>query len=661
QADGKILLAGESRAANYDFALVRYNVDGSLDTGFDGDGMVTTAIGAGQDTAYDVAVQADGKILLTGTDGSNLTVVRYATDGSLDTGFGGTGIVTTDIGSGNDTGKSIAVQSDGKIVIGGISFNGSDFDIALVRYNVDGTLDGSFGSGGIVTTPIGGNSDWAYSVAIQADGRIVVGGVTGNGSDYDVALLRYDTDGSLDATFGSGGIVTTDLGGSDDAGYAMLLQPDGRIVVVGDYYNGSAYDFLMLRYNSDGSLDTDFAPVNTLDGNPTFTEGGAAVVLDADVDVSDPELDALNGGAGNYDGASLTIVRNGGANAQDVLSIADGNGITFAGGTLYKNGQIIASFDTTSTPGELVVTFTDAGGEIPTSVDVDNILSQITYANSSDNPPASVQLDWMFDDGNSGDQGSGGNLAASGSTTVNITAVNDTPVVSGPSSAYSATEQTTLAIHGTGFSVTDADAASGTMTATIQVGEGAITVVTGDSGISISGGNGSSLVTLTGTLAQIDSLLTGSGTGTINYFNNSNTPSASTTITVTVNDGGNTGTDPGTTADGSSEEDSAVQTINITATNDDPTNVGSLPSDITVTEDVATNVDLSAVDFSDVDAASGTLTVTLTTATGGQLASVSGGGVIVAGTPTAKTFTGTLTNLNTFFNDSTKIQYLHGT
>ena len=162
----------------------------------------------------------------------------------------------------------------------------------------------------------------------------------------------------------------------------------------------------------------------------TFTEGGSAVVLDADVDISDPELDALNGGNGNYDGTSLTLVRDGRANNDDVLSFNDGNGITLSSGTLIKNSQIIATFDTTTTSDELVISFTDANGEIPTSADVDNILRQLTYANSSDDPPASVQLDWTFDDGNTGSQGSGGSLNAAGGTTVDITGVNDEQVLS---------------------------------------------------------------------------------------------------------------------------------------------------------------------------------------------------------------------------------------
>ncbi|MCP4965325.1 MAG: BspA family leucine-rich repeat surface protein, partial [bacterium] len=196
---------------------------------------------------------------------------------------------------------------------------------------------------------------------------------------------------------------------------------------------GSNNDFTLVRYNSDGTLDTTFDPVNTLDGTPSFTEGGAAVVLDADVDISDAELDALNSSNGDYHGASVTLGRNGGVSTDDAFSFANGNGITLETSTslnktvLQKSGATIAIFDTTTIPGELRITFTNANGQTPTSADVDNILRQITYSNSSDAPPASAQIDWTFDDGNTGSQGTGGALQATGSTTVTITAVNDAP------------------------------------------------------------------------------------------------------------------------------------------------------------------------------------------------------------------------------------------
>ena len=182
-----------------------------------------------------------------------------------------------------------------------------------------------------------------------------------------------------------------------------------------------------------GHTLTNTAPTydGTLDGNPNYVENGAAVALDADINISDAELDAFNGGLGNYAGSSLTLLRNGGASSDDVFSFNDGNGITLSGGNLIKNSQVIASFDVTTTAGEVVITFTDANVEIPTSADVDNILRQVTYANSSDAPPASVQIDWTFTDGNTGSQGTGGALQAVGSTTVSITPVNDPPVIGG--------------------------------------------------------------------------------------------------------------------------------------------------------------------------------------------------------------------------------------
>ncbi|MEL6106198.1 MAG: LamG-like jellyroll fold domain-containing protein [Planctomycetota bacterium] len=264
------------------------------------------------------------------------------------------------------------------------------------------------------------------------------------------------------------------------------------------------------------------------------------------------------------------------------------------------------------------------------------------------------------DDGNTG--AGGGSNVLLGSINVDITAVNDAPVVVAPSAAFSVNEQTNLSIEGTGFSVSDADGLSGTMTAVIEVGEGTVTIVEGDSGTTISSGNTSDTVTFTGTRNQIDALLTGTSTGTVTYFNSSDTPSSSTTITVTVNDGGNVGADPGLSGDAISEEGSTSQTINIVAQNDDPTNAGSLPTTITVTEDVLSNLDLSLVDFADADDAGGTLTVFLSTSSGGEVYATSGGGVsVTASGSTTVSFTGTRTSLNTYFNDPINIRYLHAT
>ncbi|MCA9127761.1 MAG: cadherin-like domain-containing protein [Planctomycetales bacterium] len=477
QSDGKILVSGLSyNGSNYDFALSRYNTDGSLDTTFDSDGIVTTDFSSSADYGNKVSLQSDGKILVSGYSTAaglfDFALVRYNTDGSLDTTFDGDGRVITPVGPGQDYVQDMTLQSDGKILVTGYVNNGSNQDFALVRYNTDGSLDTSFGGGdGIVTTAIGAASDYGQSVQVQSDGKIVVGGYADIGGVWEFALTRYNSDGTLDASFGGGdGIVTTDVGPGFDSGRSLTIQSDGKILLAGISSNGSNDDFALVRYNSDGTLDTTFDLTNKLDGTPTFTEGGSAVVLDADVEVRDSELDAFNSGNGNYSGASLTIVRNGGASTEDVLSFNDGNGITLSGGNLLKNSQVIATFDITSTPGQLAITFTDANGEIPTSADVDNILRQITYANSSDTPPASVQLDWTFDDGNTGAQGSGGALQAPGSVTVNITAVNDSPVLTnGAVVVLSATDEDTVStpvqvsslLSSSGYSDADTGAQSG--------------------------------------------------------------------------------------------------------------------------------------------------------------------------------------------------------
>jgi uncharacterized delta-60 repeat protein len=263
QSDGKIVAAGESyNGTNNDFAVVRYNTDGSLDTTFGTEGKVTTAIGSGTDTAYSVVLQSDGKIVAAGHarfGNDDFAVVRYNTDGSLDETFGIEGIVTTAIGSGSDIAYSVVLQSDGKIVAAGFSRIGLNNDFAVVRYNTDGSLDETFGIEGIVTTFIGsGTADIAYSVVLQSDGKIVAAGESRIGPNNDFAVVRYNTDGSLDETFGIEGIVTTAIGLSADVANSVVLQSDGKIVAAGYSYNGTNDDFAVVRYNTDGSLDETF-------------------------------------------------------------------------------------------------------------------------------------------------------------------------------------------------------------------------------------------------------------------------------------------------------------------------------------------------------------------------------------------------------------------
>ncbi len=262
QSDGKIVVAGSSWNGNsYVFALTRYNSNGSLDTTFDGDGTVTTDIGGSNDGANSVAIQSDGKIVVVGNSFSGrmkFALARYNPNGSLDTTLNGDGIVTTSIGRSSAYAYSVAIQSDGKIVVAGSSDNGNDSEFALTRYNSNGSLDTTFDGDGTVTTNIGVYSDGARSVAIQSDGKIVVAGYSDNGNNQDFALARYNSNGSLDTTFDGDGTVTTDIGGSNDAAISVAIQSDGKIVVAGDSLNGSYYEFAMTRYNSDGGLDAMF-------------------------------------------------------------------------------------------------------------------------------------------------------------------------------------------------------------------------------------------------------------------------------------------------------------------------------------------------------------------------------------------------------------------
>jgi uncharacterized delta-60 repeat protein len=314
QSDGKIVVAGDSyNGTNSDFALVRYLADGSLDSSFGSGGKVTTSFGGTSGEAgRSVAVQGDGKIVVAGYSDNgtvkyDFALVRYQANGTLDTTFGAGGKVTASIGSGDDQGYSVALQRDGKIVVAGDSYNGSNRDFALVRYLSDGSLDTTFGTGGKVITPVGIYDDSGQSVAVQSDGRIVLAGSSSNGSidDSDFALVCYRSDGSLDTTFGAGGKVTTDIGsGSDDSGHSVALQSDGKIVVAGSSYNGNNYDFALVRYQANGTLDTTFG-----NGGKMVTAVGGSIDLGVSVVVQGDGKIVVAGDSGNGSGYDFALVR----------------------------------------------------------------------------------------------------------------------------------------------------------------------------------------------------------------------------------------------------------------------------------------------------------------------------------------------------------------
>jgi uncharacterized delta-60 repeat protein len=310
QSDGKIVAAGE-------FALARYDTDGSLDETFGGgDGKVTTGLDTGFfGDAGDVAVQPDGKIVVVGItgfgSGENFGVERYDAQGNVDTSFGGgDGKVVTDFNGGVDRAYGVAIQADDKIVVAGHAADatqtGSDY--AVARYDAAGELDTTFGGGdGLVTTNIAGEADFGHAVTLQPDGFIVVAGRVSDdgGSGENFGLVRYDTTGVLDPSFGVAGVAIADFG-SESIANGLALQSDGKIVVTGSALG----DFAVARFRTDGQLDPTFG-----DAGLVTTDFGVLVgpfpAAESGSDVAvQPDGKIVVAGTNNFDrGSDMAVVR----------------------------------------------------------------------------------------------------------------------------------------------------------------------------------------------------------------------------------------------------------------------------------------------------------------------------------------------------------------
>ena len=269
QADGKIVAAGVSAAngTNPKFALTRYNDDGTLDTTFSGDGKVTTDFQSGNlDAANGVVAQSDGEIVAAGlvytsqTD-AKFALIRYNSDGTLDTTFSGDGKVKADFTNGADSAQGVGLLSDGRIVAAGIADSGAtNAKFAVAMFTADGDLDTSFSGDGKVTTDFGSNWDGALGVTVQADDKIVAAGESGFfGSNPKFAVARYNTDGSLDTSFSADGKVNADLSSKEDYALDVAMTSDGRVVAAGiASADGSNPTFGLARFATDGTLDTTF-------------------------------------------------------------------------------------------------------------------------------------------------------------------------------------------------------------------------------------------------------------------------------------------------------------------------------------------------------------------------------------------------------------------
>lgn len=346
QADGKIVAAGtvDALANNQqDFVVARFNTNGALDTtfGVGGAGFVTFDFSSptGQSTAQDIALDSSGRIIVVGDgpNASNLdcwTVARLTSSGLLDTSFNSTGkVVTTWIGytpNVSSQAHGVAVQSDGKIVVVGdvrnVSFI-SDFDWAIARYNTDGTLDATFGSGGKVTEDFYGSRDVANDVKIQSDGRIVVAGYARNGTQSDnFAVARFTTTGVLDGTFGSGGmtdinVVPTAFSSQDQAN-SLSIQSDGKIVLTGfssvraGALSATITDYSVARFLANGTLDTTYDPIPPVaspstPGTRRIDFGGTDIseAVGIQVDGQDVLAGSITPTAGHNDNDSFGLAR----------------------------------------------------------------------------------------------------------------------------------------------------------------------------------------------------------------------------------------------------------------------------------------------------------------------------------------------------------------
>lgn len=289
QSDGKIVAAGfSSSSLDGYFALARYNIDGLLDTSFGTGGIVTTPNSRGYVSA--VAIQPDGKIVAVGSmlvgweDNTVFLLVRYNANGTSDTSFGTNGRVTTQFNNNyfpNDVPYALAIQPDGKIIAAGTSYDKMTTltGLAVSRYNMNGSLDASFGGGGLVVGQISGVASEARALAIQSGGKIVM--AVYNQGESNFRLARLNTNGSLDAAFGSGGVVVTSFGVSSHS-TAMAIQSNGRIVAAGYAGEHPNLYFALARYNINGSLDTTFGTGGKVVTPVGASSDAAGVAIQAD-------------------------------------------------------------------------------------------------------------------------------------------------------------------------------------------------------------------------------------------------------------------------------------------------------------------------------------------------------------------------------------------
>ena len=449
--DGRIVVAtssweldalGQSVSTGVRIAMVRYLPDGSLDASFGSNGIVTGSDDRVRGEA--MTVQADGKIIVAGANVSHVTdggfeVHRFNADGSIDTSFSTDGQTRTYFeGYGYDRTSSaygVAMQADGKIVAVGHAPADSlgnpkiTTAMAVVRYNADGSLDSTFGNDGKMIhwvsqdqgrATLGGVDEYggstAYEVRIAEDGKILVVGTSSlwkqDTGITEFALMRLHADGRLDEQFGNKGVATF----SGGAGFSvnindMTVRSDGSVVVSGSTYpsGGGGTVTVMAVFTSSGVLDTSFgAAASGAHNAASYRVDHPEQFFNPQITISDVQLSE----AANYNGASVTLVRSGGANTSDNFLAA--GSLSFGGGRATLDGVDIGTVS--SAGGSLRLSF----GAGVSQTQVNKALQSIAYENSGATAGQVIKIDWTFNDGNTGAQGEGGALSASFSTLVTV-------------------------------------------------------------------------------------------------------------------------------------------------------------------------------------------------------------------------------------------------
>ncbi len=342
QPDGRLIAAGSAGGSGDPaLAVTRWTANGELDASFGSGGVVITSFSGVNDVARAVALQPHGRVVVAGGSANAFALARYLASGALDESFGVGGVVITNVG-GTAQANALVVQPDGKLVAAGVTDDGTGGRFALVRYMPNGALDATFGSGGAVTTAPG-SDDAAMALVLEPNGKLVAAGVTRRGGASNFALVRYLPDGTLDAGFGPGGVVTTDLSG-DDAATHLVLEPDGKLVAAGVSRRGGAGNFALVRYDGDGALDGTFGA-----GGATITDFGGDDVANGLLLTPAGDVVAV-GSTSAGGGESFALAQ---YTAAGILDDAFGNGGTVT--TNFSAGHDQANAGATQANGNIVV------------------------------------------------------------------------------------------------------------------------------------------------------------------------------------------------------------------------------------------------------------------------------------------------------------------